>query len=60
MGLELQRREERNNSRSVGGIKKIIPPQPRGVDRRKEPRPGETDWRVNPRSYDFIGATFDL
>ena len=59
MGLELQRREERNNSRSVGGIKKIIPPQPRGVDRRKEPRPGETDWRVNPRSYDFIGATFD-
>jgi len=43
----------------MSGMKKIIPPQPRGVDRRKEPRPDQTDWRVNPRSYEFIGATFD-
>jgi len=43
----------------MSGVKKIIPPQPRGVDRRKEPRLGQTDWRVNPRFYRFIGATFD-
>ena len=36
----------------------LIPAIPRGLDRRSEPRPGK-DWRVNPRSYEFIGATFD-
>ncbi len=43
----------------MSAIKKILPPQPRGVDRRSEPRTEQQDWRVNQRSYDFIGATFD-
>ena len=43
----------------MSAVKKIIPPQPRGIDRRAEPRPGQVDWRVNPRSYDFVGTTFD-
>ncbi|WP_371396335.1 WecB/TagA/CpsF family glycosyltransferase [Fretibacter rubidus] len=43
----------------MSAVKKIIPPQPRGIDRRAEPRQGQTDWRVNPRSYDFVGTTFD-
>jgi len=38
---------------------KRIPSLARGEDRRKETRPDEKDWRINPRSYDFIGATFD-
>jgi len=32
---------------------------PRGRDRRAEPRPDSLDWRINPRDYDFLGATFD-
>ncbi|WP_418152342.1 WecB/TagA/CpsF family glycosyltransferase [Litorimonas sp. RW-G-Af-16] len=44
-------------SRTV--IKDILPVQPRGSDRRGQKRPGQHDWRVNPRSYEFIGATFD-
>lgn len=43
----------------MSAAKKILPPQPRDVDRRSEPRNGQTDWRVNPRSYEFVGATFD-
>jgi exopolysaccharide biosynthesis WecB/TagA/CpsF family protein len=43
----------------MSAAKKIIPPQPRGVDRRAEPREGKIDWRVNPRSYEFVGTTFD-
>jgi len=39
-------------------VRKILPPQPRGQDRRAEARPGQ-DWRVNQRHYDFVGATFD-
>jgi len=39
-------------------VKKILPPQPRGIDRRAETRPGQ-DWRVNQRHYDFVGTTFD-
>ena len=54
MGLELQKHKEPSN-----GAKRIIPAQPRGVDRRKETRAGQTDWRVNQRFYEFIGATFD-
>lgn len=42
----------------MSAVKKILPPQPRGVDRRSEPRPGQ-DWRVNQRSYNFVGANFD-
>lgn len=42
----------------MSAVKKILPPQPRGVDRRSEPRPGQ-DWRVNQRTYDFVGTTFD-
>jgi len=38
---------------------KIIPNVPRGQNRRGVTRPGQKDWRVNPRSYDFIGAIFD-
>jgi len=34
----------------------IIPAMARGEDRREFKRPGETDWRINPRSYEFIGA----
>ncbi len=40
-------------------VKDIMPVQPRGTDRRGQPRPGQQDWRVNPRSYSFIGAVFD-
>jgi len=40
-------------------VKTLIPAQPRGVDRRAEARPGQKDWRINQRSYDFIGVTFD-
>ena len=43
----------------MGVVKKIIPPQPRGKDRRVELRLGESDWRVNTRSYEFCGAIFD-
>lgn len=39
--------------------KKLLPPQPRGVDRRAEPRPGQQDWRVNTRYYEFLGTYFD-
>ena len=35
-----------------------VPAIPRGEDRRKENRPGN-DWRVNPRTYEFVGAIFD-
>ena len=37
----------------------IVPTLARGEDRREYNRPGQTDWRINPRSYEFIGATFD-
>lgn len=40
-------------------LKQIIPAVPRGEDRRSLPRDGTGDWRVNERSYDFIGAVFD-
>ncbi len=40
-------------------LKEILPVQPRGTDRRSAVRPGQQDWRVNQRSYDFIGVTFD-
>lgn len=43
----------------MAAVKKTLPPQPRGTDRRAEPRQGQTDWRVNPRSYEFLGTTFD-
>ncbi len=47
----------RGNAQNVE--KHIIPAVSRGEDRRDMSRPGQKDWRVNPRSYDFIGATFD-
>ena len=37
----------------------IIPGVARGEDRRAEPRPDAVDWRVNPRTYNFLGAPFD-
>ncbi|CAM3692188.1 WecB/TagA/CpsF family glycosyltransferase [Litorimonas haliclonae] len=43
----------------MGATKHIVPPVPRGEDRRLEQRDGQVDWRINQRSYDFIGATFD-
>jgi len=43
----------------MSAVKKILPPQPRGVDRRSQARADQQDWRVNQRSYEFIGATFD-
>lgn len=36
-----------------------VPTLARGQDRRTDERPDQTDWRINPRSYEFIGATFD-
>ncbi len=36
-----------------------VPTLARGQDRRTDQRPDQTDWRINPRSYEFIGATFD-
>lgn len=42
----------------MSAIKKTVTIQKRHADRRAENRPGQ-DWRVNPRSYDFVGATFD-
>jgi len=43
----------------MAALKEVLPVQPRGTDRRSAVRPGQQDWRVNQRSYDFIGATFD-
>ncbi|MGB0907079.1 MAG: WecB/TagA/CpsF family glycosyltransferase [Maricaulaceae bacterium] len=38
---------------------KVIPAQARGSDRRIESRPGQIDWRVNTRFYEFLGTNFD-
>ena len=46
-------------ARKIQAVEGLIPPVPRGVDRRVEARPDSVDWRVNPRFYDFVGATFD-
>ena len=54
--MVLNLRRDEDATYSTGGI---IEPIPRGGDRRKEARAGETDWRVNPRFYEFIGAIFD-
>lgn len=43
----------------MSATKKILPMQPRGTDRRSANRGEQQDWRVNPRSYEFIGAVFD-
>lgn len=43
----------------MAALKEILPAQPRGTDRRSAVRPGQQDWRVNQRSYEFIGVTFD-
>ena len=37
---------------------KIYKPIPRGAERRASPR-DTVDWRVNPRSYEFLGAQFE-
>jgi exopolysaccharide biosynthesis WecB/TagA/CpsF family protein len=36
----------------------VFPATPRGQDRRKDER-DDHDWRITPRSYEFVGATFD-
>ncbi len=43
----------------MAALKEILPAQARGIDRRSAVRPGQQDWRVNQRSYDFMGAQFD-
>lgn len=43
----------------MSALKHVIPPVVRGEDRRKSDRDNYVDWRVNQRSYEFIGATFD-
>ncbi len=43
----------------MSAAKPIVPQIPRGEDRRAIQRNGQTDWRVNQRSYAFIGTTFD-
>ncbi len=48
-----------NNLDTENADKHITPAVPRGDNRRQEQRLNEGDWRVNPRSYEFIGATFD-
>lgn len=37
----------------------LVPALARNEDRREFTRLGHTDWRINPRSYTFIGALFD-
>ena len=37
----------------------FVPALARGEDRRKTPRADTTDWRVDPRSHEFIGGVFD-
>ena len=37
----------------------FVPALARGEDRRKSPRPGHVDWRVDPRTHEFIGGIFD-
>lgn len=49
---------QKNNGQTIDAPR-IIPPLSRGEDRREDARPGQSDWRVNPRAYDFVGATFD-
>ena len=43
----------------MSAVKKQLPEQPRGVYPRSESRTDQQDWRVNQRSYEFIGVTFD-
>ena len=43
----------------MAALKEVLPVQPRGTDRRSAVRPGQQDWRVNQRTYEFIGAEFD-
>jgi len=47
-------RARRNSVDTIG----LVPPVPRGEDRRSEIRDSK-DWRVNPRSYEFCGTVFD-
>jgi exopolysaccharide biosynthesis WecB/TagA/CpsF family protein len=45
---------------ALSADKHVTPAKPVGrTDRRAEDRASQTDWRINPRSYDFIGARFD-
>lgn len=37
----------------------FVPSLARGEDRRKTPRTDSIDWRVDPRSHEFIGGIFD-
>ena len=37
----------------------FVPALARGEDRRKTPRADTIDWRVDPRSHEFIGGVFD-
>ena len=37
----------------------FVPALPRGADRRGDERPEQIDWRVNPRTYNFLGTVFD-
>jgi len=37
----------------------FVPSLARGEDRRKTARPDTVDWRVDPRSHEFIGGIFD-
>ncbi len=45
-------------SAQAGRPADFTPAVPRGQDRRQG-RPGVQDWRINPRTYEFIGAIFD-
>ena len=46
------------NARQDTKTEDLIPPQPRGRDRRGEAR-GGNDWRVGKRTYEFCGALFE-
>lgn len=40
-------------------VREFVPALARGEDRRGTTRPDVIDWRVNQRSYNFLGAIFD-
>ena len=46
-------------SRDLLATQPLIPAQPRGTERREDRAEPSGDWRINPRTYEFIGGIFD-
>ena len=55
----LQNQRESRSAETQSPACTFVPALARGEDRRKSRRFGHTDWRIDPRSYEFVGATFD-